>query len=81
MEWWQENPIEGTLGVRTVTGVEEIKDAFFAFLIVSSTLDLQLIKWQSLLESLGTGSLVKFTHIHYLLISRVKAWVPENSVA
>lgn len=45
MERWQEDTIEGTLGVRAVAGVEELKDALVALLVVSSALDLELIKW------------------------------------
>lgn len=80
MKWWQENPIEGTVGVWAVTGVEEFKDASMALLIVSSALDLKLIEWKSHLKSLGAGATVKFTYIHYCFISRVKAWVLEDSV-
>lgn len=80
MKWWQENPIEGTVGVRAVTSVEEFKDAFMALLIVSSALDLKLIEWKSHLKFLGAGATVKFTYIHYYFISRVKAWVPEDSI-
>lgn len=80
LEWWQENPIEGTLGVRAVTGVEELQDALMALLIVSNTLDFKLLEWKSHLKSLGAGGLVKVTYVHYLLISGMKAWVPENFV-
>lgn len=80
MKWWQENPIEGTVGVRAGTGVEELKDALPALLIVSSALDLKLIEWKSPLKFLSAGATVEVTYIHYRLVSRVKAWVPEDSV-
>lgn len=80
MRWWQENPIEGTLGVRAVTGVEEFKDASLALPIVSSALDLKLTEWMNHCKSPGAGATVEVTYIHYCLISRVKAWVPEDSI-
>lgn len=45
MERWQEDAIEGTLGVRAVAVVEELKDALVALFVVSSALDSKLIKW------------------------------------
>lgn len=44
MERWQEDAIEGTLGVRAVAVVEELKDALVALFVVSSALDSKLIK-------------------------------------
>lgn len=44
MERWQEDAVEGTLGVRAVAVVEELEDALLALLVVSSALDLKLIK-------------------------------------
>lgn len=80
LRWWHENLIEGALGVRAVTGIEELEDALCTLLIVSSTIDLKLIKWQSLFKSLGAGRLVKLSYIHKLLITKVKAWILEDSI-
>lgn len=44
MERWQEDAIEGTLGVRAVAVVEEFEDALPALLVVSCALDLKLIE-------------------------------------
>lgn len=63
-----------------MTEVEELKDAFLALLIISSTLDLKLIEWKSPLIFLGAGATVEVTYVHYCLVSRVKAWIPEGSV-
>lgn len=45
MERWQEDTIEGTMGVRAIAIVEELEDALLALFVVSSALDLKLIKW------------------------------------
>lgn len=45
MERGQKDTIEGTLGVRAVAVVEELADALLALCVVSSALDLKLIKW------------------------------------
>lgn len=44
MERWQEDAIEGTLGVRAVAVVEELEDALLALPVVPSALDLKLIE-------------------------------------
>lgn len=80
MEWWQEYPIEGTVGVRAVTGVEKLKDAFLASLKITSALDLKLLEWKYHLKSLGAGALIKVTYIHYSCVSRVETWITERSI-
>ena len=80
---WQENPIEGTAGVRAVTGVKELKDASPALSIVSSATDFKFRewkKWKSRLKSPGAGSVIKVTHVHFPPVSRVKAWVTDGSI-
>lgn len=80
MEWRQENTIEGTVGVRAVTGVEEFKDALLALLKVSSALDFQRLEWKSRLKFPGAGAVVEFTYIYDPVVSMVKTWVPEDSI-
>lgn len=80
LEWRQENPIEGAVGVRAVTCVEKLKDALLALLKVSSALNLQLMELKSLLIFLGAGAVLKVTNVHYPVVSMVKTRVPENFV-
>lgn len=72
LKFRQENIIEGTAGVRAVTDVEESKDTFLTFLIVSSAVDLQLLGWENRLFFLGAGAVVKVTYVHYPAVSTVK---------
>lgn len=51
-----------------------------ASLIVSNTLNLELMEWKCLLKSLGTGGPVKVTYVHYPFISRVEARVFKDSI-
>lgn len=80
MEGWQEDTVEGAPGVRAVAVVEELEDALLALFVVSGALDLKLIKRQPLFKSLGAGGAVELAYVHYLLVSRVKAWIPEGPV-
>lgn len=80
VEWWQENLIEGTVGVRAVTDVEEFKNAFLALLKASIALDLKLMEWKSHLKCPGAGAVTKVTYIHYCVVSMVKTRVPQDSV-
>lgn len=76
----QENFIEGTVGVRAVTVVEESKDTFLALLIVSSAVDLQLEEWKSRLIFLGAGAAGKVTYVHYPAVSTVETRVTDGSI-
>lgn len=80
LEWQQENPIEGAVGVSTVIGVDEFKDAFPASLNASNALDLQLTEWKNLVKFPGAGAVLQVTYIHYPVICTVKTRVSEGCV-
>ena len=79
MEGRQEDAIEGALGVRAVAVVEEPEDALLALFVVSSALDLELLKRELLLKPFGAGSAVELAYVHSLRVPRVEAWVLQDA--